>query len=96
VVFCFAKPEDAGRFRERSAGARATSARDKYFVNFHSRVREIISREVRIPDFVAGIFEDSSPGSELVQIPKEAFDFASIFSSGRQHPSVVARTGGLA
>jgi integrase len=64
---------DAVEFRSWLLANHSRSVARKVFVNFHSMVREMITREVLIHDFVAGVaIQDSSPGDELVKIPAEA------------------------
>lgn len=64
---------DAVEFRSWLLANYSRSVARKAFVNFHSMVREMITREVLVHDFVAGIsIQDSSPGDELVRIPTEA------------------------
>ena len=63
---------DAVEFRSWFLANYSRSVARKVFVSFHSMVREMITREVLVHDFVAGVsIQDSSPGDEIVKIPTE-------------------------
>ena len=63
---------DAVEFRSWLLANYSRSVARKVFVSFHSMVREMITREVLVHDFVAGVsIQDSSPGDEIVKIPTE-------------------------